>query len=151
VLVAGSVVFSLGLTPVITLTTDIVLSAAPPERAGAASALSETSAELGGALGVALMGSIATAIYRGEMTSTLPAQVPAEMADAARDTVGGAVAVAAQLPEEIGAQLLDAVRAAFALAFDTTAAISAVLAVGVALMAIAVLRRVHAPAVAAHP
>jgi DHA2 family multidrug resistance protein-like MFS transporter len=45
ILVAGSVVFSLGLTPVVTLTTDIVLSAAPPERAGAASALSETSRE----------------------------------------------------------------------------------------------------------
>ena len=89
VLVVGSIVFSLGLTPVVTLTTDIVLSAAPPERAGAASALSETSSEFGGALGIAVMGSIVTAIYRGEIAGTFPPGVPAEAAEIARSTIGG--------------------------------------------------------------
>ena len=145
-LVAGSVVFSLGLTPVVTLTTDIVLSAAPPERAGAASALSETSSEFGGALGIAVMGSVVTAIYRGEVDGALPAGVPAAAAEIARGTIGGAVSVADELPGALGAEVLDLARDAFAHAFGTTAAISAVIALGVAVLAAALLRRVPAHA-----
>src|SRR6266496_3668680 len=62
-LVTGSVVFSLALAPVDTVATDLAVGAAPPERAGAASALSETSAEFGGALGIAILGVIGTSIY----------------------------------------------------------------------------------------
>jgi DHA2 family multidrug resistance protein-like MFS transporter len=145
-LVAGSVVFSVGLTPVVTLTTDIVLTAAPPERAGAASALSETSSEFGGALGIAVMGSIVTAIYRGEVASALPAGIPPEAAEIARGTIGGAVSVAEQLPGALGAELLGSARDAFTHAFGATAAISAVIAIGVAVLAAALLRRVPAHA-----
>src|SRR5262249_12355649 len=56
-LVTGFVVYSLGLAPVFTLSNDVVIGHAPPERAGAAAALSETGSELGGALGIALLGS----------------------------------------------------------------------------------------------
>jgi DHA2 family multidrug resistance protein-like MFS transporter len=62
-LVSGMVLQSIGLAPVFTLTNDLVMAAAPPERAGAASGLSETASELGGALGIALLGSLATAIF----------------------------------------------------------------------------------------
>jgi DHA2 family multidrug resistance protein-like MFS transporter len=141
-LVTGSIVFSVGLTPVVTLTTDIVLTAAPPERAGAASALSETSSEFGGALGIAVMGSIVTAIYRGEVAGAIPAGVPEEAAEVARSTIGGAVSVAGELPGALGADVLGSAREAFAHAFGTTAAISAVIAIGVALLAVALLRRV---------
>jgi hypothetical protein len=54
VLVSASVVYSLGLAPLFTLTNDLIIGAAPPERAGAASAISETGAELGGALSIAI-------------------------------------------------------------------------------------------------
>jgi DHA2 family multidrug resistance protein-like MFS transporter len=64
IVVASTVVFSLGLSPVFTLANDIIIGAAPPERAGAASAISETCSELGGASGIAILGSIGTAIYR---------------------------------------------------------------------------------------
>jgi DHA2 family multidrug resistance protein-like MFS transporter len=66
VLVTGSLLVSLGLAPVFTLATDVIVGAAPPERAGAASAISETGSELGGALGIALLGSLATAVYGRE-------------------------------------------------------------------------------------
>jgi DHA2 family multidrug resistance protein-like MFS transporter len=135
-IVAGSVILSLGICPVVTLTTDIVLGAAPPERAGAASAISETSSEFGGALGIALLGSVVTAAYRGAMADAAPE---------ARDTLGGAVALAAELPAEVGAALLDAARAAYVHAFELSAAISAVLSLGVALLAVALLRRLQAP------
>lgn len=140
-LVAGSVVFSLGITPVVTLTTDIVLGTAPPERAGAASALSETSSEFGGALGIAVLGSIVTTIYRGKVADALPAGVPSEAAEVARGTIGGAVSVSGQLPAAIGAELLGSAREAFTHAFGTTAAISAVIAIGVAILAAGLLRR----------
>jgi DHA2 family multidrug resistance protein-like MFS transporter len=123
-----------------------VLSAAPPERAGAASALSETSSEFGGALGIAVMGSIVTAIYRGEVAGTLPAGLPAEAAEVARGTIGGAVSVAGELPAAAGAEVLDAAREAFAHAFGATAALSAALAIGVAALAAAMLRGVPARA-----
>jgi DHA2 family multidrug resistance protein-like MFS transporter len=146
-LVAGSIVFSIGLTPVVTLTTDIVLSAAPPERAGAASALSETSSEFGGALGIAIMGSIVTAIYRSSVSATLPAGLSADAAETARGTIGGAVSVAEGLPPGAGEQLLQAARGAFAQAFGATAMVSALLALCVAVLAVAALRRVRrAPA-----
>ena len=62
----GLVISSLGIAPVFTLTTDLVVGSAPTERAGAASAISETTGELGGALGIAVLGSIGTSIYRTE-------------------------------------------------------------------------------------
>jgi DHA2 family multidrug resistance protein-like MFS transporter len=145
-LVVGSVVFSVGLTPVVTLTTDIVLSAAPPQRAGAASALSETSAELGGALGIAVLGSVVTAIYRSAIAGALPSGVPADAAEVARGTIGGAVTAAGTLPVALGAELLDVARDAFARAFGATAVISAAIAIGVAIMAMALLRRAPARA-----
>jgi DHA2 family multidrug resistance protein-like MFS transporter len=66
VLVAGSIVMALGAAQMVTLGTDLVVGTAPPERAGSASGISETGAELGGALGIALLGSIGTAIYRAD-------------------------------------------------------------------------------------
>ncbi|HWM41304.1 MAG TPA: MFS transporter [Burkholderiales bacterium] len=63
ILTAGMVLQSIGLAPVFTLTNDLIMSCAPPERAGAAAGISETSSELGGALGIALLGALATAVY----------------------------------------------------------------------------------------
>jgi MFS transporter, DHA2 family, multidrug resistance protein len=139
-LVAASVVFSLGLAPVDTLAADLTVGAAPPERAGAASALSETSAELGGALGIAVLGSVGTAVYRGQMTDAIPAGTPPPAAEAARDTLGGAVAAAGDLPAQVGAALLDAARQAFTQGLQVTAAVSAALAVAVAVLTAALLR-----------
>ena len=63
-LMSGMVLMGLGMAPVFALGNDIVISSAPPERAGAASALSETSSEFSGALGIAVFGSLATSLYR---------------------------------------------------------------------------------------
>ena len=144
ILVTGSVVFSLALAPLDTLATDLAVGAAPPERAGAASAIAETSAELGGALGIAILGVVGTAVYRSQMADSLPAGVPDEVAAAARDTLGGAVAAAGQLPDQLGAVLLDAAREAFTQGLHMAAAISAAAAIGVAILAAVLLRGVRA-------
>jgi DHA2 family multidrug resistance protein-like MFS transporter len=132
VLVVGSVVYALGLSPVVILATALIVGSAPPERAGAASAISETSSELGGALGIAVLGSIGTAIYRSRIAEALPSTIPADVAAPARSTLGGALAEAARLPEAMGAALMDPARAAFVDAFQVMAAICAALALALA-------------------
>ena len=140
VVVVGSVVISLGLGPVLSLTTELIVGSAPPERAGAASGISETGAELGGALGISILGSIGIAIYRNDVASGLPASVPAEAAVIARDTLGGAVSVAAQLPGQVGATVLEVAREAFVQGMQVAAGISAVMAIAVAIVALVALR-----------
>lgn len=112
--IAGMVVMGLGMAPVITLGNDIVVTSAPPERAGAASALSETCAELSGALGIALLGSLATAVYRMSMASALPATPQLALREAA-STLPGAAALAMQLPPVEAATLIGAARDSFLL------------------------------------
>jgi MFS transporter, DHA2 family, multidrug resistance protein len=145
-IVAGSLVFSLGLAPLFTLTNDLILEAAPPERAGAASGISETGAELGGALSIAILGSIGTAVYRSEIDGGIPAAVPPEEEQAARDTLGGAVAAGDDLPTPLATQLLDAARDAFTQGLQVTALSSAVVAGVTAVLAAVLLRRVRAHA-----
>jgi len=143
VVVGGSVVFSLGLTPVVSLTTDLIVGAAPPERAGAAAAISETSSELGGALGIAVLGSVATAVYRGRMLDAVPAGLPLDASEAARGTIGGAVAIAERMQGAPAAALLTAAREAFVHGLQYSAAISAAVLFAASLLALAALRRVR--------
>jgi len=143
ILVTGSVVFSLALAPVDTLAADLVVGAAPPERAGAASALSETGAEFGGALGIAILGVIGTRIYRGQLTGALLAGLPPRIAAAARDTLGGAVAAAGRLPGQPGQVLVGAARQAFTQGMRVAFAITAVAVLGAAVLAAIQLRHLR--------
>ncbi len=140
VIVCGSVIYSLGLSPVVILATDLIVGSAPVERAGAASAISETSSELGGALGIAVLGSIGVAVYRSVMARGIPTGVPPETAEVARATLGGALAVAAELPDRLRAELLGTAREAFAQSFQLTAAICAAVALTMAVLAVVLLR-----------
>jgi MFS transporter, DHA2 family, multidrug resistance protein len=149
ILATGSLAISLGLAPVFTATTDLIVSSAPPERAGAASGISETGAELGGALGIAILGSVGIAVYRGELADHLPAEVPSQAAAIARETLGGAVGVVARLPEDVGADLLAVAREAFVQGLQLTAGLSAAVAVGFAVLATVLLRDVPARSQAA--
>jgi DHA2 family multidrug resistance protein-like MFS transporter len=147
--VAASVVYSFGLAPLTTLATDLMVGAAPPERAGAASAISETSSEFGGALGIAVLGSIATAVYRERVAGALPGGVPPEAAEAARDTLGGAVAAAGGLPGPLGAELLEASRGAFMQALQVAASTGAAIALIIAILVLLLLRGARTGAEAA--
>ena len=142
-LVIGSVIYSLGISPVVILATDLIVGSAPVERAGAASAISETSSELGGALGIAVLGSIGAAVYRGAMAGAVPAGIPGIAAEAARSTLGGAMAEAGNLPGEVGAQLIGTARDAFMQSLELTAGICALIAVATAILVAVLLRGVR--------
>jgi MFS transporter, DHA2 family, multidrug resistance protein len=140
ILVTGAAVFALGLAPVYTLAADLMVGAAPPERAGAAAGISETSSELGGALGIAVLGAVGSAVYRGEVETKLPAGTPDAPAEAARETLGGAVAAADALPDRLAPGLVDAASEAFTQALQVAATISAAVALSAAILAVALLQ-----------
>ena len=140
-LVAGLVILSLGLAPLFTLAADLAIGAAPPERAGAASGVSETSSELGGALGLAILGTIGTAVYRSHAEDGIPEQVPADSAATANDTLGGAIQVADRLPQRLGTELLEHARESFTQALQTAATVSGVLVLAAAIIVTRLLAR----------
>jgi len=135
-LVVGTVIMSLGMAPVFTVGNEMIITAAPPERAGAASALSETAAEFNAALGIAVLGSIGTAVYRTLLADAVPGGVPAE----AMATLGGAESAARALGGPAGEALLAAARASFVDAMQLNAVIAAVIVVVAAVVSERILR-----------
>jgi DHA2 family multidrug resistance protein-like MFS transporter len=140
VLVASTVVMSLGLGPVFTIGNEMIITAAPPERAGAASAISETASELSGALGIAVLGSLGMMLYRHALGASLPEGVPGGAAADAMATLGGAVAAASSLPGPAGDALRAAARAAFVDALQFTAVAGAAIVLLAAAVAARILR-----------
>ena len=134
-------IFAVGVAPVFTLTTDLIIGAAPPERAGAASAISETSAEFGGALGIAVFGSIGVAVYRSVMVDAIPPEATPEAGRAAAATLGGAIAVAGELSGGAGDAMRNAARVAFVRGLRLCAAISAIASLALAIFAARSLRQ----------
>lgn len=130
VFVVGSVVYSIGLAPVYQVTTDSSVAAVPAERAGVASATLETITNLGGALGIALFGSLAGAVYR---TGTADTGINTQ-------TIGDALAQAARLSPAEAAALVDVAQNAFVQGFRVVTIVGA----GLLLMAaIATPRLLH--------
>ncbi|MEC3895431.1 MULTISPECIES: MFS transporter [Nocardiopsis] len=128
-----------------TLTNGAIMSAAPPKRAGAASAISETAYEMGGALGVAILGSALTAFYRAHLTEI--DGVPTAATDAARETLGGATNAADQVGGAAGATLLDNAQLAFTNGMHMTSTIAVVIVLAAAVQAWFLLRGQGNPAV----
>ncbi len=147
-IILANIIMSVGFTPVITMTTGLIVGSAPPEKAGVASAVSETGAELGGALGVALMGSLGTAIYRSFMADKVAPGLTPEASEAARMTLGGALEAAKSLPGTESAAMVEAARDTFMSGFHTMALISAIALLVAAWMTTRVLGRQERAAVA---
>jgi len=120
-LLAAAAVYAGGVLAVMSIGSELIMGAVPPERAGAAAAVAETATEFGGALGIAVLGSVGTAAYRSSLAAAAPAGTPPAALSAARSTLGGALAAAGKLPAREGAGLLDAARTAFAHGLDQAA------------------------------
>lgn len=131
-MILATVLFGAGIGLSETITNDAILAAAPPARAGSASAVSETAYEIGAVLGTAVLGSVLSAVYTAGVTAP---------AGPARETLGGAVAAAGQLPVDTAAALLDSARTAFLAGITAASALGAIVLVGVAVSVAVGLRR----------
>jgi DHA2 family multidrug resistance protein-like MFS transporter len=124
--------------PIAVLGTDLVVNSAPPEKAGSASAISETASELGVALGVAALGSVGAAVYRSQLD--LGTAIPADAAAKAQESLAGAASAASELPAASSRALFDAAAEAFSSAVSAVGGISAVVAIGLAIVVSTMLR-----------
>jgi MFS transporter, DHA2 family, multidrug resistance protein len=114
-------IYSLALSPIFVLATDLIVGSAPAEQAGAASALSETGSEFGGAAGIAVLGSIGTAVYRHAMSLRMPAGVPGPVADGARNTIGEALRATSGMTGAVSESLHRVAQDAFTSSLNVTA------------------------------
>lgn len=141
--VAASIISGLGMAPVVTLTTDIIIGSAPPEKAGAASGISETCAEFGGAAGIAILGSISTAVYRMIVSERMPAGIPGDGIEVIMSTLGAAINYAGEVQNSvIASELIIAAKAAFTSAVITISYISVALAIAASIYTIISLKKV---------
>ncbi|WP_327671699.1 MULTISPECIES: MFS transporter [unclassified Streptomyces] len=131
---AGAGVLASGIVTVMSQMMDLALGTVPTANSGSAASLLETGAEFGGALGMAVLGSIGTAVYR----HGVPADAPA----AAHETLGGALAVAGQLPGDAGRALTAAAREAFTNGMQAASIAGAVVLLAAAVLSVATLRKV---------
>ena len=143
-LLAALLVLCLGVGAAETISNDLILGAAPAEKSGAAAAISETGYEIGSLLGTAILGSILTASYQGNLR--LPAgavdAAPVEASAQAGETLAGAVELAQALPGPLAEAVMAAARTAFDSGVHITATIALVLMAGAAVLAAVVLRKV---------
>ncbi|WP_419865911.1 MFS transporter [Microbacterium oleivorans] len=145
ILIAAFALLGIGIGAAETVSNELILATAPPAKAGAASAVSETAYELGAVLGTAVLGGILTALYRAGLV--LPDGVPAGAAAAARETLGGAVTVADGLPGAMGDRVVEAAASAFDAGVGVTSIIGAVLVVCAAVIAATTLKGTRTPRV----
>jgi MFS transporter, DHA2 family, multidrug resistance protein len=103
-------VVGVGLGLAFTAASDVIIASVMPDRAGAAAAVSETAYELGAALGIAILGSIVTAVYRG---LAIPSGTPAAVASQARDSLAAATVATRSLPADTAHDVLTAAKTAF--------------------------------------
>jgi EmrB/QacA subfamily drug resistance transporter len=118
-IVAGLVLLGAGAGLALPTSSGSVVGSVPREHSGVASATNTTANQVGGALGVAVVGSLLTTRYTGHVTAALAGQhVPAAAMAAIQGSLGGALAVAARLPGTSGELLAHLARAAFASGLD---------------------------------
>ncbi|MDS1269781.1 MFS transporter [Lipingzhangella sp. LS1_29] len=132
--VAGYALVYLGLGAIAALGTDLVIGAAPADKAGSASATSETVQELGIAVGVAVLGSLTSLVYRSQIAGTVPSEVAPKVADTAEESLAGASSVADELPARVLEQTTAAFTSGLNLAAQVTGVVILVLAVVCALL-----------------
>jgi DHA2 family multidrug resistance protein-like MFS transporter len=129
-IIVGSTVYSLGMSPVFTLGIDTIIAAAPARRAGAASGISETSSELGGALGIAVLGSVLSSVYRSTVSAHAHSAALAAKAGSSVDvTLHASQQAFANHNPAVGQALLHIAQTTFAHAFGVAMLLGAAILV----------------------
>ncbi|WP_280364948.1 MFS transporter [Nocardia wallacei] len=138
VLAASILLSGIGMGLAFTTTADTVLASVPRHRPGSAFGISETATQLGAALGIAVLGTILTGIYRS--TVVVPESISADEANGIRDSLG--TALWTELPDDLYRQVAAGAQAAFVDGMQVTLSIGTALIIGVAAFALISLRGV---------
>jgi MFS transporter, DHA2 family, multidrug resistance protein len=139
-LISGLVLAAAGISLPMALTANIIMGAAPPEKAGSAAAVMETSGEFGIAVGIATLGSLATFVYRGQVADGLPTGLPDGVATAMNESLAVTVNATQR------ADLLDLAQSAFTSGLNVVSGVGAAIFLTLAAICLAVLRRADQPA-----
>ncbi|WP_068925568.1 MFS transporter [Planobispora rosea] len=139
-LVVAMVITSTGIGMTFAVVNDTIIATAPRERAGAAAAISETATEMGGALGIAVLGTVLNSAYAANLV--LPAGLPAETGAQVRDTLGDALRAASTLPPDLASAVTGAAREAFVEGMQATVLTGAGILLLLAVAALYALRGV---------
>lgn len=132
----AAIVMGVGVMPMMIMTTDLVVGSVPEEKASAASAVSETANELGIALGVAVIGSLAMWVYQQTLVSHLSTLLTAQELYTAMATLAAGIQLATTLPAELSVEVLSVVQGAFANAMEFSAYFAVVVLLLVAALAL---------------
>lgn len=143
-LVAGFVLAAFGIALPMALTANLIMGAAPPEKAGSAASVMETSGEFGIALGVATLGSLATYVYRSELSDRVSAETPADSVENAKEGLAAALNTAQQLPGRLAGDLIEGAQAAFTTGLNTAGGVGALIFFGLAALAATAFRELPA-------
>ncbi|WP_208589659.1 MFS transporter [Gracilibacillus suaedae] len=126
-LLTGVSLIGLGGGPIMTLGSDLIVSSAPMKRTSSASALTDVATGFGSGISIALLGSIATIIYRFSLNRAETDGVPSEAMNIASENIGSAMGIADSLPTETGMHLLHLAQNSFTLGMQVVYAITIVL------------------------
>ncbi|MFB5662205.1 MFS transporter [Alteribacillus sp. HJP-4] len=127
----SSLFLTIGMGPLMVLTTDLIIGSAPPEKSGSAASLSETSGELGIALGIAALGSAGAVVYR--LQFAVPSNVPPKSAEVAGDNLAGALTETGRLSGNSASELLLSAQEAFLSGMNVVGGLSAVILLALAI------------------
>ncbi|RJQ81313.1 MFS transporter [Amycolatopsis panacis] len=142
-LLVPMVLFGFGTGLAVTVASDTVLASVPTERSGSAAAISETAFELGGASGIAVIGSVLSGVYHARLGA--PDGLSGSTAVQVRESLGGALEAARSLPPDSAAAVSQAAKEAFVSGIEVATIACAAVAAGFGLIALVMLRRVTAP------
>jgi hypothetical protein len=149
VIAISLVLLGIGMGITVAPGTGSIMAAVPLNKAGVGSAVNDTTREVGGALGIAALGSIANSVYRTDIDPDVLADLPPDAAEAAGESIGAAVQIVGQLPAEVGAGLSNAAADAFTSAFSASLLTAAGVAGVLGLLMLGLGRRADRPPAAA--
>jgi len=131
------IVMAIGFAQILAPATESILGSLPREKAGVGSAMNDTTRQIGGAIGVAVLGSIVASTYRSQMETKLGGKVRAGVLHAASDSVGAAIGTARDVAAPAARQIIAAAQSSFVSGMHVAVVVAAAI---VALGAIGVLR-----------
>jgi DHA2 family multidrug resistance protein-like MFS transporter len=143
VILAGLIVLGVGMGITVAPSTGSIMRSVPLNKAGVGSAVNDTTREVGGALGIAVLGSIVNSVYRSNIDATVIGRLPGDAGAAATQSVGAAIQVSGSLPTAAGNALADTAQTAFTTAFNTALGAAAVVAAVIGVTVLLIGRRIE--------